>query len=305
MANTKARTVTLICFLLLATSTIVVQGATGSYNYLHNGYDWEDACATGESQSPINLDTRTIPSADRDFPKANITNMGVVSQSLIYSTGYALEVTLVEFEVEPVITVPAAAFMVTDDKDIEVGTPIEVLPAQFHFHTVSEHTIDGFMAPAESHIVTVVKEGQTKTCDKNPCYAVFGTMLVHGANSTEDNAVLAPIFDNLPSESGSENGVEYLELFDLNELLPIDTNHYTYSGSLTTPPCTEAVLWHVFEKPLPFSVGQMYAHQKMVNSLPGADCDDTDDGTCVPRREKTNNRPVQPIHGREVYLVET
>lgn len=35
------------------------------------------------------------------------------------------------------------------------------------------------------------------------------------------------------------------------------TNYYRYKGSLTTPGCTEAVIWTLFENPIPLSIEQV------------------------------------------------
>lgn len=44
----------------------------------------------------------------------------------------------------------------------------------------------------------------------------------------------------------------------LFDLLPHDKNHYfTYNGSLTTPPCTEAVTWIDFKDPIKLSHDQV------------------------------------------------
>ena len=39
--------------------------------------------------------------------------------------------------------------------------------------------------------------------------------------------------------------------------LPADRRYYTYMGSLTTPPCTEGVLWMVMQQPVTASVQQI------------------------------------------------
>lgn len=50
------------------------------------------------------------------------------------------------------------------------------------------------------------------------------------------------------------------ETFTLASLLPPSEDmerFYTYKGSLTTPPCSEAVIWIIFPNPLPVSVSQV------------------------------------------------
>ena len=46
-------------------------------------------------------------------------------------------------------------------------------------------------------------------------------------------------------------------MLDLNHLLPSERGYYTYMGSLTTPPCSEGVLWMVMRQPVAVSQGQI------------------------------------------------
>jgi len=66
------------------------------------------------------------------------------------------------------------------------------------------------------------------------------------------------------------------------------TNYYTYLGSLTTPPCNEAVTWFVVDGTVRLS-GQQY--QKLATVLEGNNGFEELAG---------NNRPVQPLNGRTV-----
>jgi carbonic anhydrase len=69
------------------------------------------------------------------------------------------------------------------------------------------------------------------------------------------------------------------DLIDVNDILPRERLYYQYLGSLTTPPCTEGVLWLVMKQPVAISreqlrlFAQLYPH---------------------------NARPVQPLNGRPV-----
>ena len=62
-------------------------------------------------------------------------------------------------------------------------------------------------------------------------------------------------------------------------LLPEDRHHFSFGGSLTTPPCTEGVPWIVFEKPIQISVGQAEQFRSVIGE---------------------NARPIQPDCGREI-----
>jgi carbonic anhydrase len=50
---------------------------------------------------------------------------------------------------------------------------------------------------------------------------------------------------------------------DLNHLLPEDRRYYTYMGSLTTPPCSEGVLWMVMKQPVQLSSDQINIFAKL------------------------------------------
>ena len=50
---------------------------------------------------------------------------------------------------------------------------------------------------------------------------------------------------------------------DLRDLLPKDRRYFTYMGSLTTPPCTEDVLWVVMKTPVQATLDQMNLFSRM------------------------------------------
>ena len=64
---------------------------------------------------------------------------------------------------------------------------------------------------------------------------------------------------------------------DINNLLPAARGYYTYMGSLTTPPCSEGVLWLVLKQPVQVS-------QEQINIFG--------------RLYRNNARPIQPTSGR-------
>jgi carbonic anhydrase len=113
---------------------------------------------------------------------------------------------------------------------------------QFHFHTPSEHTLDSKSFPLELHLVH-------QAADKN--LAVIGILLAEGA----PNMVLSKFWDRLPKSPGE---LDTGQTIDVRDLLPRNVDDYlTYSGSLTTPPCTESVRWIVLRRPVDVSKSQI------------------------------------------------
>lgn len=135
---------------------------------------------------------------------------------------------------------------------------------QFHFHTPSENRLYGKDFPMEAHLVHATDSG---------ALAVVAVMFSGGFN---DNPFLAKFMAKMPLTKGAKNDLikENLNAFDM---LPDDKNYYRFNGSLTTPPCSEGVLWLVLKNPVPISDNQLNAFRKVMGK---------------------NNRPVQPKNAR-------
>lgn len=137
--------------------------------------------------------------------------------------------------------------------------------AQFHFHSPSEHTIQGKHAAMELHLVHK---------DANGKLAVIGVMIEEGAANPE----LAVLWKHLPTKAGRAEEVAGVSV-NAAKLLPSNLASYRYAGSLTTPPCSEQVAWFVLQTPIQASAEQIAAFRKIIMG---------------------NNRPTQPLNGREI-----
>jgi carbonic anhydrase len=126
---------------------------------------------------------------------------------------------------------------------------------QFHFHRPSEERIAGRQFDMVAHLVHKNAEGRL---------AVVAVLLEQGGAQP----VVQAVWNNLPLEKGEE--VAAPAPLDLRQLLPAERGYYTYMGSLTTPPCTEGVLWLVMRQPAPVSPEQvaLFARLYPMNACP-------------------------------------
>jgi carbonic anhydrase len=113
---------------------------------------------------------------------------------------------------------------------------------QFHFHRPSEERVNGRQFEMDAHLVHKDAEGRL---------AVVAVLLERGAAQP----LLQTVWNNLPLEKHEEFPAR--SQIDLNQLLPTDRRYYTYMGSLTTPPCSEGVLWVVMQQSVPMSAQQI------------------------------------------------
>lgn len=113
---------------------------------------------------------------------------------------------------------------------------------QFHFHRPSEERINGRASDMVAHLVHQDVDGKL---------AVVAVLLTGG----NPNGLVQTVWNNLPLEKNDP--VIPTSLIDMNQLLPERREYYTYMGSLTTPPCSEGVLWMVMKQPLQLSPEQI------------------------------------------------
>jgi carbonic anhydrase len=196
----------------------------------------------GKAQSPIDIVTTDLTTSDA--PGAPV----IAYRTTLFgvkNNGHTIELT------------PATA-----DNTIMLDGESYALQ-QFHFHSPSEHLVDGGSFAMELHLVHIDSRGRL---------AVVGVMITAGAY----NQTLRGIFEDVPREPAGEGSVE----INLGELFTANDGMYRYDGSLTTPPCTEGVTWNIAMKPIEMSPPQIEAFRALYRG---------------------NNRPVQNRHGRPVY----
>ena len=154
----------------------------------------------------------------------------------------------------------------SQENSIEVdSTRYELL--QFHFHAPSEHTVAGQSFAMEMHLVHQNEDG---------ALAVIGVLIERGGEHAAFNSLWA----HLPSTPGAAQQIEQVAI-DAGALLPSARAYYRYDGSLTTPPCSEGVQWFVLTTPIALSEAQIDAFAAIVHG---------------------NNRPVQPLNGRQLLV---
>ena len=104
--------------------------------------------------------------------------------------------------------------------------------------------------------------------------AVVAVLIEAGA----PNDAFDKLWRMLLSQKHDQTGTQGVPI-DPAELLPTDGGYYAYSGSLTTPPCSQNVRWFILKTPVTLSIDQI---SKFASIYPH------------------NARPVQPLNGRVV-----
>ena len=178
-----------------------------------------------------------------------------------------------------------------------------------HFHSPSEHGIGGGLFDLELHFVH--KEVSQHQPTEGHALAVIAVLfrasdshnsLLGWLSELPENPLAAfPNYVDPDAEYEYETAKHDNTRFDFGGLLG-HADYYTYSGSLTTPPCTEAVKWYVKTKINTVSRAQL---QQLRNALNFNEEKQRakDEGVFISDLILWgNNRPLQPAHGREVLM---
>jgi carbonic anhydrase len=148
---------------------------------------------------------------------------------------------------------------------------------QTHFHTPSEHRIDGITYPMEMHVVSTAPP---RSPEAPPEYLVVGLLFRMGQHSR----FIQDVLNFAPSEVGAVRQTRPLAVADLFEGGEAGVRRelqsfFHYRGSLTTPPYSETVEWLVLKHVFEASPEQIQA----INAIEG-----------------DNARPIQMLFGRSV-----
>ena len=212
-------------------------GETGPENWGKLRPDWK-ICSEGKRQSPINL-----------------------------QNGVAVDLDPVKFEYR------ATQFRTTDTGNVlrvavGDGMSMEVRGKRYALeyltlHRPSQERVGGGASDMVVHFHHRAADGQI---------AIVGVLV---ERQEQSNPMLQTVLNNLPLEKGNTYMPD--DTIDLAAFMPSKPEHYLYMGSLTTPPCTEGVMWVVMKQPVGLSQDQLDIFNRL-----------------YPR----NSRPIQPANGR-------
>ncbi|WP_424411413.1 carbonic anhydrase [Pasteurella sp. PK-2025] len=234
--------------------TACQQGVNSQDKHTHWGYTGHEApehwaslspkfamCGEGKNQTPINI----VNAIEGNLPPLKLDYHP--SDVNIVNNGHTIQV---DFQ--------------DDHNTLQLNGRTYALK-QFHFHVPSENLIRGKSFPMEAHFVHADKEGNL---------AVLGVLYTLSG----ENKRLAPIWQHLPQKTGEK--YRLTTAFNPAKLIPKKRDYYRFSGSLTTPPCSEGVSWLVLKHYDTISQPQVNAFSTLMHGH--------------------NNRPVQPINARVI-----
>jgi carbonic anhydrase len=199
-------------------------------------------CALGQRQSPVHIEESNTLQGPAEPLRFDYRPSG----GSVVNNGHTIQVDL---EGDNTLTVRGSTYRLL----------------QFHFHHPAEEKIDHKGFAMVAHLVHKNDSGQL---------AVVAVLIDPGAA----NALIHKVWTHMPLDSGDRVPLP-AGLIDVSELLPQDQRYYQFMGSLTTPPCTEGVLWQVLKTPVTVSREQLKLFAQLF---------------------PMNARPVQALNGRVV-----
>lgn len=226
---------------LCAKGGFASEEAHWSYEGAHGPEHWGDldaasrVCTIGTQQSPIAIDAAV------EARLAPLQFSWARRADTLVNNGHTIQLNF------------------SDGGALEVGADLYKL-VQFHFHHPSEHLIHDKGFPMEVHFVHRAASGSL---------GVVGVLMTVG----KPNPVFAQIAAAMPAAVGAT--VAAGPGIDPSGLLPQGHGYYRYSGSLTTPPCSETVDWMLLTDPIEVAEADVDAFAKLypLNARPAQKLD--------------------------------
>ncbi|KAI3512148.1 hypothetical protein L1887_19372 [Cichorium endivia] len=225
----------------------------GKWGELHK--EWS-ACNNGKMQSPIDLSNNRV---DMIHKSNKLARTYKPCTATIANRGHDI-----------------AVHWEGNAGSIKINGTVYSL-SQAHWHSPSEHTINGRRYSLELHMVH-------KTTDPTAKYqiAVIGVLYKIG----KSNPFLSKLVPNITSLVKEDNEHRDLGVIDPREIKMSCRRYYNYIGSLTVPPCTEGVVWTISKKVRTVSLDQVKLLRAAVHD-----------------HAQKNSRPMQPNHHRNIQLI--
>src|SRR5512135_905599 len=226
-------------------------------------------CASAEGQSPIAVKatrSENLPALRVDYARTPV---------VVENTGHVVEV--------PQPANGGGTLLVGDHRYRLV---------QWHVHAPSEHIIHGDRADLEIHLVHQDQQGQAAVL------AVFAHIVsspgaaprTPAANLLRTTLQAAPTTAGKETDTGQKASAAVLLAAAVGRLdqVRVIPRYLTYTGSLTTPPCTGGVRWFLLPRIISVDRASVRRLHALIASFPGY------------HGYPDNNRPVQPVGSRVV-----
>ncbi|XP_019197145.1 PREDICTED: alpha carbonic anhydrase 4-like [Ipomoea nil] len=221
------------------------ENGPGKWGKLHTNYT---VCNAGNMQSPINIDDSTVKVTSKF---GELIRRYKSSEAIIINKGHALQIQW------------------TGDAGKIIINGTDYFMLQCHWHTPSENTVNGKKVDMEIHLVHRSAKDE---------FAAVSILYKIG----KPDKFLGQLLNSI--RQVDRNG-KALGALNPGKITYEGKKYYRFIGSLTTPPCSQGVIWTVTKEVKTVS-------QEQINLLKEA----VDDGY------EENARPLQPLNGRTVYL---